>query len=335
MKTENKPKKHIVGKVLLAIAGVLLLLLIIDICITEIYAAKIPHRFASAKEGRELVLSNNDYFSQLSQLDIELRLGRSGATRDELIETAGASIKDFNIFEKYIIDKSIAKMARTLSKNDYDLPLPEEIVFAKCDMSAEIGSPSGYTQGYCIYLNPFNIGASLIPGSGQFFDQLIWHELFHCLTRNNPDFKAQMYSVIDFKVADSDFELPPCVRDRYLGNPDVEHHNSYATFDIDGQKIDCFLVEIADIDPSEVQPGVIPDSIVALVPIDGTDIYYTSEQASNFDEVLGTNTGYVTDPEECLADNFKYAMYFGMKGINGQEYPNPEIVQAIIDNVSR
>ncbi len=39
----------------------------------------------------------------------------------------------------------------------------------------------------------------------------------------------------------------------------------------------------------------------ALVPIDGTDKYYTPEDADNFDEVFGKNTGYVIDPEECLA----------------------------------
>ncbi len=72
-----------------------------------------------------------------------------------------------------------------------------------------------------------------------------------------------------------------------------------------------------------------------LVPVDGTDVYYTREEASNFDEVFGTNTGYVTDPEECMADNFAYAMLYGMKGNDGNGYPNPEIIQGIIDYLKR
>ena len=38
----------------------------------------------------------------------------------------------------------------------------------------------------------------------------------------------------------------------------------------------------------------------------------------------------VTDPEECMADNFAYAMLYGMKGKDGKGYPNPEIIQGII-----
>lgn len=144
-----------------------------------------------------------------------------------------------------------------------------------------------------------------------------------------------MYSLIHFTVSDSDFELPPCVRERYLSNPDVEHHDSYAAFNIDGQEVDCFLVWITTTDYSETHPGTGPDIITALVPIDGTDIYYTQDQASNFDEVFGTNTDYTYDPEECMADNFAYAMYYGMDGRDGQGYPNPEIIRGVIDMVSR
>ena len=49
----KKGNKSVVKKVLLIIVGVILLLIIGDICITEIYASKIPHRFASAQEGKK------------------------------------------------------------------------------------------------------------------------------------------------------------------------------------------------------------------------------------------------------------------------------------------
>ena len=334
-KKGRKTKKHIFGKIILAAIGVLLIWLISDICLTEIYAARIPHRFASAEEGRERLLANTEYYSQLTQTDLNYRLDHDNATLDELLERSTAEIKDYNIIEKYLVDRRIAKMAGKLAKNSYQLPLPEEIVFIKSDMSVEIMTASGYTHGNDIYLNSTNIALSVIPEAGKYFDKLLWHELFHCLTRNSSDFRAQMYSLIHFTVTDSDFELPPCVRERYLSNPDVEHHDSYAAFTIDGQQVDCFLVWMAAGDYSETQPGAGPEKITALVPIDGTDIYYTRDQASDFDEVFGTNTGYVIDPEECMADNFAYAMYYGINGQDGQGYPNPEIISGIIDIVSR
>ncbi len=334
-KTEKRKRKHIFGKILLVLIGILLVWLIADICVTEISAAAIPHRFASAEEGRQRLLSNTDYYSQMTQTDIDLRLGHGNAALDELLEISAAEIRGYNIVEKYFVDRRVAKMARKLAKSGYEIPLPEEITFIKSDMSVEIISASGYTHGTDIYLNSGNVAASVIPAAGRYLDKLLWHEMFHCLTRNDRDFREQMYSLIHFTVADADFELPPCVRDRYLSNPDVEQHDSYATFDIDGREVDCFLVWITAAGHPETQPGTGSEKITALVPIDGTDVYYTREQAANFDAVFGTNTGYVTDPEECMADNFAFAMCYGMEGPDGQGYPDPEIIAGVIDIVSR
>lgn len=327
----KKGNKSVVKKILLIIAGVILLLIIGDICLTEINAGKIPHRFASSKEGRELMLSNTEYYANFTQIDIDNRLGRSGATLDELKEASTAEVKSFSIFEKYIVDRRIAKMVKTLSRNGYELPHLEEIVFIKTDMTVEGMAASGYTHGTQVYLNSINILFSVIPESGQFFEQLLWHELFHCLTRSNPEFRSEMYSIIKFTVTGTEYEIPPCIKDLYRSNPDVEHHDSYATFNIDGQDIDCFVVWVYLQEPD----GSYSDDKPVLVPIDGTDIYYLPEQASNFDEVFGTNTDYVYDPEECLAKNFAYAMYYGIEGRNGQGYPNPEIIQGIIDVMKR
>ena len=73
----------------------------------------------------------------------------------------------------------------------------------------------------------------------------------------------------------------------------------------------------------------------ALVPVDGTDVYYSIDQVSNFDEVFGTNTDYVVDPEECMADNFSFAMVYGMDGPEHKGYHNPEIIEGIIDILCR
>ena len=301
---------------------------------TEINAKKIPHRFASAEEGRELLLSSTEYYDHFTQIDIDIRMKKSGATMDELLKASTDEIRDFNIFEKYLMDRRIAKMARSLKKNHYELPKLEEIIYIKTDMAVEMGA-SGYTHGSEIYLNSANIMFSMIPGAGEYFDHLLWHELFHCLTRNNPDFRADMYSLIHFTVEDSDYELPPCVREKFLSNPDVEHHDAHASFIIDGQEKECFVAWIATMDYSEAQSSSESMTATALIPIDGTDVYYTKEQASNFDEVFGTNTGYTIDPEECMADNFADAMQYGLEGKNGQGYPNPEIILGVIDIVSK
>lgn len=317
----------------LVILLVILVGILIDICVTEIGANKIPHKFASLEEGAELIRTNNDYYEKYTQNDIEFRMRKSGATIDELIDVSVDSVKKFNIFEKYYIDRRVAKMYRKLKRNDYMLPNVDEITFVKMNMDLE-GGVSGYTHGSEIYLNGVNVTTytflGIIPEFSKSMDELLWHELFHCLTRNNKEFRAEVYSLIGFTVADSDFELPHSLQEKVLTNPDVEHHDSYATFVIDGQEEDCFVAWITTKDYAEVLSGWNASEAVALVPIDGRDTYYLSELASNFDEVFGTNTYYVIDPEECLADNFAYAMLYGEKGRDGQGYPNPEIIQGII-----
>lgn len=327
-------KKSVFKRMLLIVAVAILVLVVCDICITGIFAQKIPHRYASAEDGRELLLANTNYYENFTQNDIDFRLQKSDGTLDELLDVSTSEISDFNFIEKYIIDRRIAKMARTLEKNGYELPQIEEIVFVKTDMTVEMGA-SGYTHGTEVYLNSTNIMVSLIPGASEYFDKLLWHELFHCLTRCNPEFREQMYALIHFMVADSDYELPPCVQDYCISNPDVEHHDSYATFIIDGQEINCFTAWITTKNYAEAQTGFYDCNTTALIPIDGTDTYYVPEQASNFDDVFGTNTGYVIDPEECMADNFAFAMLYGIEGENDQGYPNPEIIQGIIDIMRR
>lgn len=143
-----------------------------------------------------------------------------------------------------------------------------------------------------------------------------------------------MYKLIHFTVQEDDFPLPPSVSEYHISNPDVEHHNSYATFHIGGQDIDCFTDFVTTKHFDTEGETFFDCSTTALVPIDGTDTYYTPEQADNFDEIFGTNTGYVVDPEECMADNFSYAMCYGMDGPQGKGYPDPEIVEGILDYLS-
>ena len=330
---KKEKKKRNQKRVFKIIAIILAVLIAVDVCLTAIYTRKIPHRYASAKEGKELMLSNTDYYSNFTKNDIEFRLKRTGATMDELLAVSTDEVRDYNLIEKYFIDHEIAKMGRKLAWNGYVLPEIDEIVFVKTDMSVEMGN-SGYTHGKQIYLNSGFVTIysllSIIPGFSNYFDELLWHEYFHCLSRNDPEFRSRMYALINFTIADSDFKMPPSVLERYLSNPDIEHHDSYATFVIDGKETDCFTAWITTMDYEKAQYEEDSCTEVALVPIDGSDTYYRREQASNFDDVFGTNTRYVIDPEECMADNFAYAMFYGIKG---KDYPNPEIIQGVIDAV--
>lgn len=53
-----------------------------------------------------------------------------------------------------------------------------------------------------------------------------------------------MYAILGFTVVGEDYDFPSEIRERIISNPDVERHNSYATFDIGGEKRDCVAIFI-------------------------------------------------------------------------------------------
>lgn len=111
----------------------------------------------------------------------------------------------------------------------------------------------------------------------------------------------------------------------------MEHHNAYSTFLIDGEEVDCYTALVTTKHFENEGDSFFRYMTTALVPIDGSDVYYTPEQTSNFDDVFGKNTDYVIDPEECMADNFAMALMYGRKGPQGNGYATPEIINGILD----
>lgn len=87
----EKTMKRKTGKSKKLLLWALLLLLsagVLDLCFAEIRAEKLPHRYATAEEGRALLLANTDYYAGYTQNDPDFRMKKSGATLDELLEVS-------------------------------------------------------------------------------------------------------------------------------------------------------------------------------------------------------------------------------------------------------
>ena len=145
-----KKKKR--RKALLIILGLIMIWGMINLCITLIFSGMIPHRYVSAQEGREIMLSNTEYYDNMTQNDFDFRMRKSGATKDEYLEASRESVSDYSFFEKWYLNSRLARMALHIKLKGYDLPELEEIVFIRADLEMESGA-SGYTHGTQIYLN--------------------------------------------------------------------------------------------------------------------------------------------------------------------------------------
>lgn len=165
------------------------------------------------------------------------------------------------------------------------------------------------------------------------FYKTIAHEMFHCLTRNSPSFRSRMYSLIGFTVTGTDYVFSPAIGKMIITNPDVEHIDNYATFTIDGVKRKCVLIVLYSKTWAEASAEEGKDASFfkfnqsVLVPVDALDTYYPVSKVPDFWDVVGRNTDYVFAPEECLADNFAFAVVYG---IDGREYKTPQLIADII-----
>ena len=293
-------------------------------------APMIPYRFASAEEGRELMLTNKTYFDTFNANKLGFVMHKDDVSLAEYLEFAGQQVLEWTKTEKELIDRCMAIVEASFANNGWKMPPLETVVFIRTTMQEEAGA-FGYTHGTQIYISgDLEQYAALAPEQIDIpVATILAHEMFHCLTRCNPDFRKDMYSIIHFTVEDEEYELPASVSEYYIANPDVEHHNAHATFLIDGKETECYTAFVTTKHCENEDESFMNFGVTALVPVDGTDVWYTMEQASNFDDVFGKNTGYVIDPEECLADNFSYAVIYGEKGPEGNGYPNPEIISAM------
>lgn len=285
------------------------------------------YRFADADEAAELLLGNRGYYENLSQNDLNFRMQKLDATLEELEAFAAAQTLDYTDEEKAAIDAGIAHIKAVCAERGYALPYTQGIVFCKTTMREECDT-GGYTHGTQIYLGEvaMEFAFSDDPGDQDYFHYLITHELFHCLTRNHPEFRTAMYNLLGFTVQDEDFPIARSIMDRVISNPDIGRHNSWAAFEIGGELKNCVVVFTTG-KPFE-QPGdnFFDEMATGLVPIDDLSVMYTSDEAANFWEVFGKNTDYVVDPEETLADNFAFTIIYGL---DGMAYETPELIEAI------
>ena len=285
------------------------------------------YRFADAEEAAELLLSNRAYYENMNQIDLNFRMQKFDATLEELEAFVATQTLDFTEAEKAAIDGAMTGIEATCRERGYALPTVDGIVFAKTAMLEECEA-GAYTHGTQIYLGQYSMEVALseVPEYVEFFREIVAHELFHCLTRNHPDFRAAMYAILGFTVAEADYDFAPAVRERIISNPDVEHHNSCAAFNINGEMVDCAVVFTTTKPFQKPGDSFFDVMVPGLVPVDDLSTMYTSDDAANFWEVFGENTDYVIDPEEALADNFRYTIVYGL---DGKEYETPEIIEAI------
>ena len=249
---------------------------------------------------------------------------------------------EFTPSEIHLVETSVSFIEFQLNSLKCSLPVPQEIVFVKSTLKDE-SDAWAYTTGNQIFLNVRLLEHFLpkvsekVPFSKNMrFTVILAHELFHCITRHSPKFRQQMYALIGFTVMDHEIEFPETIRNAIMANPDVEHIDNYAEFNINGLRRKCVLLSLytnswagayaKQGDSASFFKNKQPYLLALddlLTPIDIDD-------AIDFWAKIGKNTKYVSSPEECLADNFSYAVVLGPD----RDYDSPWLIEAVLDTIT-
>lgn len=289
--------------------------------------------FADAKEGADFLLGNRDYLKKLTQNDLNFRMQKKDATLEGYTAFAKKQTLDFTEEEKAAVSDCMQKIKDICAERNYKLPAVEEITFVKTTMQEEAGA-TAYTHGMQIYVGEAFLSLLCSEDSWvkDYGNTIMVHELFHCLTRNDAQFRVDMYEILGFQIEEEEFAFTPEVREKILSNPDVGKYDAYATFRIDGQDRDCVVVFTTTRPFQNPGDSMFELMMTGLVPVEDPSVIYPAESAENFWQVFGRNTEYVIDPEEVLADNFSYAVMYGEEGM---DYKSPQMIRAICDYLRR
>ena len=286
--------------------------------------------FAAIDEGRQILTTPDDFVLRMSPFDRSARMKTDrDVSQEEYLEYVGRNVLAWSDVEKRKITSAIEDIQTELEALS---PLfPKKIFIVKTTGEEEGGA--AYTRANAIILPESRLAAPT-----PIIQKTICHELFHIITRANPDLREKFYAAIGF-VKCNEVAFPLELKSRKITNPDAPRNDHCIRLQVGGQEHWAipilfsnderynveqggeffnylqfqFLLVERDDDSSTVKP-IYNGQKPMLVPI---------QQVSGFFEQVGKNTRYIIHPEEILADNFTFLV------LKESNLPSPAIIEKL------
>ncbi len=284
--------------------------------------------FATIDEGKQILTARDDFVRRMSPFDRAARLKTGSVVSErEYLEFVGKSVLAWNDAEKQRITSAwegIQTEFKSLS-----LPFPKQVFMIKTTGNEEGGA--AYTRA-----NAIVFPKSFLARPPKKLQRLMIHELFHILSRTNPDLCEKFYASIGFAKC-NEVVFPPNLKSRKLTNPDAPKNNHCIRLQIGDTKSWAIPILFSSVEKYDTERGgeffnylqfqfllVERDesSSTVTAKYDGKEPRLVGmKQVSEFFEQVGRNTGYTIHPEEILADNFALLV------LRKRDLPSPEIVE--------
>lgn len=266
-------------------------------------------RFSSVAEGRKILGRRDEYLSALSPFDRSARRKTAGAVDEKsFIRFVTGEVLAWSKEETATITRSLESVSARLA--GFELGFPGEIHLVKTTGKEEGGA--AYCRGNAIVL-PARIASRKEKG----LVRLLLHELFHILSRNQPELRDKLYRVIGFFPC-GDVRLPPELEKRRLTNPDAIGSRYRMEVQVDDDLFSVVPVLYSSSEKYDEEKGgeffrymvfrlmAVKKVAESWVPVleAGKPKLFDPSDVDDFQRKIGQNTKYIIHPEEVLADNF-------------------------------
>jgi hypothetical protein len=292
--------------------------------------------FATAEEGKKILTTRDDFIRALSPFDRAARMKTDREVSEEMfLEFVGQNVLDWTDAEKAALASTLDSLKARLAR--LPLPWPKVIHFVKTT-GAEEGD-AAYTRA-----NALILPRSTLSPKRPTDPKLICHELFHILSRVNPDLRERLYATIGF-VKCTEAEFPGTLRRRKLTNPDAPANNHCLRVQVNGADAWAVPILFSRTEKYDVKRGgeffEYMDLQLLLVERGGDSPRLKPapagppprlvgiDQVTGFFEQVGRNTQYIIHPEEILADNFASLV------MQDRNVPSPEILKKLQDILAK
>ncbi len=305
---------------LLAATGILLLAKAGSAADVGLRTGCVAH-FASEIEAAQILGQRDDFIERLSPFDRAARLKTDQPVSEEkFVAFIKTSVRSWTDAEETKVQQAIAAIRPALEK--ISLRYPSKVFFIKT--TGEEEGRAFYTRDTAIIMP----GGEIDQASSDVLKKTIAHELFHILSRTNPEFREKLYQAIGFSKVE-EVQLPRELTARKITNPDAPRNDHAIRLHFGAKEVDAVPILLSTSEKYDLTRGgeffnylqlkfLLPQKTEAgkLEVIDPAYLLGLFEQ-------VGHNTEYIIHPEEILADNFALLM------IGAPNVKSPEILDKI------
>lgn len=268
----------------------------------------------SAMAANRIVQDSMDgFFERITEIELRIQLknGAKDKNRADLLDMLKQemrqSVRGFTAAESKKLSEIMRQCLDVCAQMNPNWKLPE-IVMVKIS-GEHYGLGVYYTRENCIM-----VPEDALERMDRGFKSTMLHEIFHVLSRYNPELRYQLYATVGFKKLNEAPQLAPALKARQLHNPDGVDVG-YAI------KVALSPTDTVDVIPvifskkaeytgdmaffQYLEFGFLP---LRAGKMDVKDLILDEQKLLNFRTQITQNTDYIIHPDEILADNFSFLL---------------------------